>query len=1019
LHRATTGLIIFATFFFLAFGALGSPIGEELINCQWSEDPRSLATTTEGLDQFLADQRLGLRTGSESYELIGEWSWPSLGILGHYSGAGIAIDYPYLYLANATYSRIYWIDISTVPPSDAHYVTVPHAPWGAGTDNDANLWFGAPSVHYNYEYTANPPVLSWTGEQFFNNPGCEWMADISDNCPGDTVYQLGVGLPSATYSNGIYGYSEPSGTPGRHLGHETWTYISQRGLTYNRDNGTFIVGGWNSGKVWEIAPDDGSPLREFTPSMTQISGLAYQDEFYDGIPKLWIQNNSADDRLQVYRWPVVFADDIAVSSVSHPVIGLVDEGPFEIRGEVANLGTESQRFSTWCEIRYEWNTWTSSSMPGNLGPFKTTEFVYGTFPNGLPLGTALDVRLYADNPGDLDLMNNSASAAFRVVRPCSAYVTDRYPDWGNIFYYHDYETIFAKEMKTTGTEPATMVWLAVNTASRGEAYYPWPDPVYDQILLGCWTDNDLDGKPDGKEPVWADTVVPSDAPWVSVEVPECSFLSTGSIWVGYKNLNPGREGLVVDPYPRQHNDCWYYHPYYEDWKPYSGYSDFHIRGCLEYPPLVSASGLEQLEYQPPTPWIQEEYTATVMSMKLCGHVDGSLSSSNLLHRTLPVMIHKENVSLMPPEFIGDMSDTVEASLIVSVPVGQHEGLYDGTVYVDHAGGTEEIPFSLEVGISSDLDIQDYGGSLQGNVMELMGIRDGIAIGTFNAVNPSSWQVNFDQHDGPGNSDLTGISWSATDLDFFSGSDTSKQMIPSSAVDVIGLAPELSSGQGTYGVVTVNIPSYAKHWQQQFDFGYSGKITMSGIDREGNEVSDEFSIYLMVIKSHEGSGLCFWGERKGSSNVIHWSDLGLSESGYALYRNGEKIADLTGQYEYSDPVFTCAAFDYELGVKVGGSEIQIGPITVSGRPPGEFSLSQNSPNPLKERTSIRYEVAEATDVTIRVYNPAGMLVRTLVDEHKTPGVYTTEWSGVDVGNGIYFCRMNAGDFSMTRKMVVMK
>ncbi len=1016
MNPAMTRLIVLVVFCSLAFGTLSSSLGEELRDCQWAEDPRSLALTTEGLEESMENRRLGLRVGPE-YELLGEWSWPSLGILGHYGGAGIAIDYPYLYLANCSNSRLYWIDISTLPPGDAHYVSAPQTPWGAGIDNDANLWFGAPSVHYNYEYTAAPPVPSWTGERFFNNPGCEWMADISDNYPGDTVFQLGVAMPSAGYSNGIYGYHEPSGSPGRHLAHETWTYVSQRGLTYNGDNHTFIVGGWNSGKVWEIAPDDGTPIREFTPLMTQISGLAYQDESHDGTPKLWIQNNSADDRLQVYHWPTIPADDIEVSSITHPVIRLVDDAPLGVRGKIANLGTESQRFSTWCEIRYDGNTWRSFSIPATLGPFKTAEFEYQIFPNGLPLGTALDVMLYADNPGDLDLMNNSSSGAFRVVRPCSAYVTDRYPDWGNIFYYHDYQTVFAKEIKTTGLEAATVVWIAINTASRGEAYYPWPDPVYDQIMLGCWADNDLDGKPDGEEPAWADTVVPSDAPWVSVEVPECSFLSAGSIWVGYKNLNPGREGLVVDPYPRQHNDCWYYHPYYEDWKPYSGYSDFHIRGCVEYPPLVSASGLRQLEYQPPTPWIQEEYTTTVMSMKLCGHVEGSLSSSNLLHQSLPVMIHKENVSFIPPDFVADMSDTVEASLIVSVPVGQHEGLYGGTIYVNHQGGTEQIPFGLEVGVSSDLDVQDYGGSLQGNVMQLMGVRDGIAIGTFNAVNPSSWYVNFDQHDGPGNSDLVDVSWSATDLDFYSGPDTSKQMIPSSEVEVIGLAPQLSSGQGTYGVVTVNIPSYAKHWQQQFDFGYTGKIRMSGTDREGNEVSDEFGIYLMVIKSHEGSGLCFWGEHKGSANVIHWSNLGLSESGYALYRNGEKITDLVGEYEYVDPVFTCAAFEYRLGVKIGGSEIQIGPITVSGRPPGEFSLSQNSPNPLTERTSIAYEVAEGTQVTIRVYNSAGMLVKTLVDQYKTPGVYTVEWNGVDAGNGVYFYRMDAGGFSMTRKMVV--
>lgn len=1021
LYLKRVGLFYLVFLILLLFGASGvvalSGAPVELVEHGWSGDQRSLAPTTEGLEA--PGGRMHDLSGiPQPGELLGEWSWSSLGILGHYCGAGIAINYPYLYLSNQEYSRIYWLDISTVPPSDPHYVIAPHAPWGAGMDNDANLWFGAPSVHYDYEYNADPPTLSWTGRMFFNNQASDWMADISDNYPGDTIFQLGVGLPSAAYSNDIYGFHEPSGTPVRHFGHETWSYISQRGLTYNPDNGTFVVGGWNSGKVWEISCDDGTPIREFVPSATQISGLAYQEEVYVGVPRLWIQNNSHDDLLQLYEWTRIYDDDIAAVEVSYPHVQFVDDGPLEVRGKVANVGEEPQEFSTWCEVDFSGIAWISTPVLASLDPFTTAEFTYEVFPNGLSPGTVLDISINIDNLGDLDFTNNRSSSSFIVVRSCTAYVTDRYPEWGNVFYYHDYETIFAKKMETDGTRQATMVWIAINTASKGEAYYPWPDPVYDQVMLGCWVDDDLDGKPDSEEPAWADTVTPTDAHWVAVEVPECSFLSTGGIWVGYKNLNPGREALVVDPYPRQHNDCWYYHPYYEDWKPYSGYSDFHIRGCLEYPPLVNAAGLDQLDYDPPSPWIQEEYTSTLLSLKLCGHVDGQLSAGNLIHQSLPVAIRKENVVFAPETFTGDMSDTAEVSMMVSIPVGQHEGRYEGNVYINHQDGTEEIPFGLTVGVSSDLDIQDYGGNLEGNVMHIMGVRDGIAIGTFNAVNPNSWDVNFDQHDGPGNSDLTDISWLATNL--HSGSDSLKDSIPSSAVQITGLAPQLSSGQGNFGVVAIRVPSDAKHWHQQYDYGYSGKVTVSGLDPDGGEVSDEFAVYLMVLKSHEGSGLCFWGEHEGGANVIHWSNLGLSESGYALYRNGAKITELVGQYHYVDRVSTGAVYEYELGVKVGGSEILIGPIAVGGKSHNVFSLSQSYPNPASDRTTLRFSVAESGDVTIAVYNPAGMLVGNIVEQQRyTPGVYTVTWNDMNLASGVYFIRMNAGDFSVTRKMTVVR
>jgi hypothetical protein len=153
-------------------------------------------------------------------------------------------------------------------------------------------------------------------------------------------------------------------------------------------------------------------------------------------------------------------------------------------------------------------------------------------------------------------------------------------------------------------------------------------------------------------------------------------------------------------------------------------------------------------------------------------------------------------------------------------------------------------------------------------------------------------------------------------------------------------------------------------------------------------------------------------------VIHWSNLGIGEEGYALYRDGVKLADFVQEFEYTDRVATSNAHEYKLGVKVGGSEVMIGPITVGHRP-SVFSLGQNHPNPVSDHTSIRYTIAEASDVSIGVYNSAGMLVKNLVNEYRTPGIYTVNWDNVDLSNGVYFYRMNAGDFNMTHKMVVMK
>ena len=93
---------------------------------------------------------------------------------------------------------------------------------------------------------------------------------------------------------------------------------------------------------------------------------------------------------------------------------------------------------------------------------------------------------------------------------------------------------------------------------------------------------------------------------------------------------------------------------------------------------------------------------------------------------------------------------------------------------------------------------------------------------------------------------------------------------------------------------------------------------------------------------------------------------------------------------------------------------------------ENRLFQNHPNPFNPTTTTRYSIASAGRVTLRIYNTAGQLVRTLVDEEQTPvgGGRAVIWDGTDdrgegVASGVYFYRLAAKDFSQTKKMVLLK
>ncbi|OGF05439.1 MAG: hypothetical protein A2509_03675 [Candidatus Edwardsbacteria bacterium RIFOXYD12_FULL_50_11] len=90
----------------------------------------------------------------------------------------------------------------------------------------------------------------------------------------------------------------------------------------------------------------------------------------------------------------------------------------------------------------------------------------------------------------------------------------------------------------------------------------------------------------------------------------------------------------------------------------------------------------------------------------------------------------------------------------------------------------------------------------------------------------------------------------------------------------------------------------------------------------------------------------------------------------------------------------------------------------------YKLFQNAPNPFNGQTRISYQLAKPGNVSLKIYNTLGQLVNTLVEGHQQPGIYAAIWNGRDnsgrtTANGVYFYRLEAGDFKATKKMVILK
>jgi hypothetical protein len=100
-----------------------------------------------------------------------------------------------------------------------------------------------------------------------------------------------------------------------------------------------------------------------------------------------------------------------------------------------------------------------------------------------------------------------------------------------------------------------------------------------------------------------------------------------------------------------------------------------------------------------------------------------------------------------------------------------------------------------------------------------------------------------------------------------------------------------------------------------------------------------------------------------------------------------------------------------------------------RQPEKTALLQNYPNPFNPETWIPFHLAHDTPVTIRIYNAKGQIIRILDLENREAGIYVTKdkaayWDGKDnlgqsVASGVYYYSLQAGEFTVTRKMVMMK
>lgn len=175
-------------------------------------------------------------------------------------------------------------------------------------------------------------------------------------------------------------------------------------------------------------------------------------------------------------------------------------------------------------------------------------------------------------------------------------------------------------------------------------------------------------------------------------------------------------------------------------------------------------------------------------------------------------------------------------------------------------------------------------------------------------------------------------------------------------------------------------------------------------------------------------------KPGSSTEFYaGTDPGTSGGAAGVYRTtdgGSSWVAFNGGLMTTTSVVRSLAFrssDLTLFAGVAGTsgfgvyEYTFPPVGISGNEntPKSFSLSQNYPNPFNPSTVIQYAVPKASLVTIKVYDMTGREIKTLVNDFKNAGTFEVRFNASNLASGVYFYKIQAGEFRDTKKMMLVK
>lgn len=187
-----------------------------------------------------------------------------------------------------------------------------------------------------------------------------------------------------------------------------------------------------------------------------------------------------------------------------------------------------------------------------------------------------------------------------------------------------------------------------------------------------------------------------------------------------------------------------------------------------------------------------------------------------------------------------------------------------------------------------------------------------------------------------------------------------------------------------------------------------KTTNGGLN--WNSVNAGFEVYGMCFLNPNTGYVC------GSGGNIRLTTNG----GSTWLTQSSGVNNKLNKVSFVSPAFGLCTGDNGILLRTtNGGGVFTGINSLGGSVPDEYLLSQNYPNPFNPTTKIKFNIPGASFVNLFVYDVTAKLIESLLTRNLNSGTYEIDWNAAKYSSGVYFYRIDAGDFSDVKKMILIK